>query len=140
MQQILLLTLIVLFLDVAWLTLMKDGYNHLVYKVQGKPLSVKYAYAIASYICVILTLVFFAMPLIRQKVSNDESTLSLLKWCFVYGGGIGFLTYGVFNFTNLAIFTNYSETHMAALDIAWGTFLYTIATFLCMKVVTSPRL
>ena len=122
------LIVFVMIIDYIWLTLNKHRYNMLVTTIQGKSIQINTVGAILSYVCVILTLIFFAIPKVEQQSSTNKHPLNLFFNSLVWGGGLGFLIYGVFNFTNIAIFKNYN-IKIAALDTLWGTILYTIACF-----------
>ena len=120
--------IVVLLVDYVWLTLNKSRYNFLVKKVQGTNLQINIVGAVLSYICVILTLFFFAIPKVKEQTLRNKSLKHLFIQSIIWGGGLGFLIYGVFNFTNIAIFKNY-DVKVAAMDTLWGFTLYTLATF-----------
>lgn len=124
--RLVILTIFVLLLDICWLTLSRQGYARLVKRVQGTPITIEILPALASYICVILAIVAFAIPMIETKTKRGTS--DVLKNCFLYGGGLGFVIYGVFNFTNMAIFKNYDPI-VAAKDTLWGVTLFTVSTY-----------
>lgn len=117
----------VLALDAVWLGLMKSAYASQVQRVQHSPLKVKYVYALASYICVVIGIVVFAVPL--AKKSGYSTPLAAL----IYGGGLGLVVYGVWNFTNLAVFKDFGVT-MALVDLSWGITLYTLVTFALLSL------
>lgn len=121
---------ILLAMDFAWLTLNKNGYSLMVSKVQGSPLKVQLLGAIMSYICVFLAITFFVLPGVENDTGN-KFWLSLK-----YGGFLGLLIYGVFNFTNLAIFSNY-DIKMALRDTLWGVTLFTITSWIIVTIFTT---
>ena len=47
---------------------------------------------------------------------------------------MGLIIYGIFDFTNLAIFERYS-VGVGLADVAWGTFLFTLVTYLTKKTM-----
>jgi uncharacterized membrane protein len=55
---------------------------------------------------------------------------------FAYGAGFGFVTYGIYDFTNYATLKSYPLVLLAA-DLAWGTFVCGLTSFaaysLCRK-------
>lgn len=124
---------IVLLLDAIWLWIMKPFYDRAVRAVQKQPITVAVLPAIASYICVISSLWFFAIPLISGNNMNKKNKMSLIWRCLLYGGGLGLVTYGIFNFTNMAIFKNY-PLWVAAMDTTWGVILYTLTTYTYMTL------
>jgi uncharacterized membrane protein len=64
------------------------------------------------YFLLSLAIVVFVLPLSK----------GLVTLAFVYGAAIGFVIYGVYDFTSLAIFKDW-PVMMAFIDWAWGTFL-----------------
>lgn len=130
--QSIILLVFVLVIDIVWLTLSRKGYQRLVQNVQAAPLQIRVLPALLSYACVFIGIAFFAIPLIEMKVKNKSE--SLWKLCLLYGGGLGLVIYGVFNFTNMAIFKTYEVT-MAIRDTVWGIVLFTVSTFLYFTVL-----
>jgi len=114
---------VLLVLDFVWLTVNKSGYASLITKVQHTPLQLNYVGAVFSYVCIFLAITFYVLP----AVEND--TGSKLWLSLKYGGFLGLLIYGVFNFTNIAIFSNY-DIKMAVKDTIWGITLFTITTWI----------
>ena len=51
----------------------------------------------------------------------------------IYGGLYGLTVYGVFDFTNMAIFDNY-ELPVAVLDTVWGGFICALVTYLSFQI------
>ena len=53
------------------------------------------------------------------------------KWqaCLIYGGGFGFIVYGVYNLTTLSILKNHNW-QISLVDMLWGTFLYTLTSMI----------
>lgn len=129
------LAVFILVLDILWLNLSSAGYQRLVHAVQKKDLRVKIVPAILSYVCVFLGVWCFSIPAIQRSIKKTNTGWDIFRYCFLYGGGLGFVIYGVFNFTNMAIFEDY-QIDMAIRDTLWGTFLYTVACcayFLAMR-------
>jgi uncharacterized membrane protein len=117
---------LLLVLDMAWIGSNLSRYQALVQKVQGSPLDLNYTGAAISYATIYLALILFAIPL-SEKASLDGSDGRL--WiAFRNGGLLGFCIYGIYDFTNLSIFKNYSPT-MAVVDTCWGTTLFTLITY-----------
>lgn len=121
---------VILIADVIWLTLQKPRYNSLVTAVQGSQIKVKYAPALFTYILVIISIIFIAIPLVRMQLSKtNKSAINIFKTSLVYGGMVGLCIYGIFNFTNMSIFKDY-KLSMAIMDTTWGVVLYTMSCFL----------
>ena len=85
--------------------------------------------AILCYIIMVVGLLHIILTqLSRYGSLRSLSYQNKLKYALRFGGIIGFVIYGVFNTTNLAMFKRYSFP-LAVIDIIWGTLLYTIATY-----------
>ena len=115
---------LLLVLDLAWLTINKDRYNTLVKSVQGSTINMTTWAAIASYLAVYLLLVLFVLPMAESVKSSNKFYVAVR-----YGGLMGLLVYGIFNFTNIAIFKHYSVA-VAAMDTLWGFVLFTVVTYI----------
>jgi len=123
------LIVLLLIFDIIWLMINKNGYSNMVIKVQNTNLNMNITGAILSYICVFLSIVFFTLPMIEYQYETKNKLWLSLR----YGGFLGFLIYGIFNFTNMAIFENY-DIKMAIKDTLWGTFLFTIVPYIIISL------
>ncbi|MEM8748946.1 MAG: DUF2177 family protein [Pseudomonadota bacterium] len=74
----------------------------------------KLGYAVAFYLAYGIGVVVFAV-----KPALDANNLWL---ALLYGGLLGFMCYGTYDFTNLAVIKGYTVT-AAFVDLAWGTVL-----------------
>lgn len=119
--------IVLLVLDFVWLTVNKSGYASLVTKVQNSSLQLNYVGAAISYLCIFLAIIFYVLPAVENDTGN-KLWLSLK-----YGGFLGFLIYGVFNFTNIAIFSNY-DIKMALKDTLWGITLFTVTAWIVSTI------
>jgi len=128
LKNYIILIIFILIVDYIWLSLQKPLYNILVRSVQGTDLKMNLIGGILSYICIIASLILFVIPLIKSNLNNNQ-TSNLFGSCLYYGGLLGLLMYGIFNATNLAIFTNY-DPKIALMDTLWGATLFTMSTFL----------
>ena len=122
----------VLVLDYFWLHLQTPMYNQLVRGIQGTEITINLWGAFLSYLCIILSLVIFVIPIIKDQYLKDPSQ-NLFQLCVYYGGLMGLLMYGVFNSTNLAIFRNY-DLKVGLIDTLWGGCLYTIGAYLFLSL------
>lgn len=126
------LIILILILDVIWLTINKQRYNYLVRSVQGSDINVNMGYAFLTYILVIASILFIAIPLVSFQMSKRRGK-GLLWNSLVYGGGVGLCIYGIFNFTNMSIFKGY-KLSVAIMDTIWGTILYTVACYRFLSI------
>jgi hypothetical protein len=110
--EIIIFGIILLILDVPFITfVMKPIYNNLNL---GKETVV--IYALCAYI---------VMTMSWLLIKKDIVTAALT----------GFITYGTYAFTLAAILPGYTLLN-ALTELFWGTFLFTIATFLTNKITT----
>lgn len=107
--------LILLILDGLWITLyMGRKYNNMVYNIQGNKLSVNYGYVIGAYLMMSYLLVNVVI----------KYNLNLLD-SFIFG----FCIYGIYDFTNGAIFNKW-DGKLALIDMCWGGFVYMVSNYL----------
>lgn len=76
--------------------------------------------AIAAYLLMAVSLTLFSIPRAEAASSGLEA--------FAWGAALGLVIYGIFDMTNLAILKDY-PLPFAAVDMAWGTFLYGAVTW-----------
>jgi len=112
-----------LLLDAIWIGINKPMYDAMVSRVQGSPMKIRIFPAIVAYVIMYIGMVMLVIPTIKQ--SKDLS----LKNVFKIAGVFGFSVYGIWNATNLALFSNF-DYKVALLDTMWGTFLYTIVAYI----------
>jgi uncharacterized membrane protein len=129
-KELLFIMVLLLVVDLVWLTSNGRSYNRLVANVQGSDLTMHYGAASLSYVAVFLTLALFAIPWARRDVQRGVSLpMAALK----NGALLGACIYAIFNFTNLAIFKDYSWA-TGLMDTAWGSVLYGAITYITLLV------
>lgn len=139
MISVLITILLFCLIDLFYVNILKPHYFDLITRIQGgrKP-ELNYTSAFLSYIFLIVGLVFIAIPRVKS-VQNTRVTRSLFdhfKLALTTGGVVGFVIYGVYNTTNVALLKDYSLT-LAFVDTIWGTLLFTISTFVYILLSTS---
>lgn len=92
----------------GWLNLNKDAQLELVWWA-----------ALIVYLLLALAIVFMVLPLAKGSLFH----------ALCYGALLGFVTYGVYDFTCMAIFKNWPMI-MSFVDWAWGTVLCAISACL----------
>ena len=111
----LLLALIFLVIDYLWIGVISRGmWRDQVLAIQNSPLRANMYYATLSYVLLIAGLYVFII----------KTGAPLWKAAFY-----GLVVYGVFDFTNLAIFKNYSPV-LGIMDMLWGAVVCTAVTFI----------
>lgn len=108
-QPIWKVALIILLIDLFWLGTGGIFGRKMIERIQGSPIEFRYLSAIAVYI-------LLAYMLLETKT---------YKQAFMYGICI----YGVYEFTNLAVFTNY-DLKFAIADTLWGGILLMVSKYM----------
>lgn len=108
-----------LLLDYAWFGIMYSTYKALIESVQKTPFIARYVFVAAAYLFIAGLLVVFALPL-----------FDLSRW---YPFLLGALTYGMFNFTNLAIFDKYALS-TGLTDTVWGGVMFFLSCMIAKSV------
>lgn len=125
-----LFAIIYLFMDVLWITTMSSiFYNKKIEAVQRyESFQFKVIPAVLAYITLLIVLFFICIPLSKYYEKKYS------PW-FVFGV-IGFCVYGVYNFTNSAIF-NYYDLQFLTVDLLWGTFSFALLGFIYKRLLST---
>jgi uncharacterized membrane protein len=128
------ISIVIIFLDIAWISLNLTKYSKEVFKVQKAAMNLRYEHAIIAYIIILFSILYIAIPFTSQsiKINNGSKDISIenkLLYSLMYGGALGFSVFGIYNFTSLAIYKEL-DTTIAITDTIWGTTLYTLSTFI----------
>ena len=108
----------IVLLDAVYLNLVKGFASNQVQKVQNAPIKINYVGAIICYIFIVAGLNYF---IIKPNRSVSDAFL------------LGIVIYGVYETTNLAIFTNWSWL-MVIMDTLWGGILFALTTFIVKAI------
>ena len=118
-KKIMLVSLVILFIDIIWLSLYLGKYfGEMVLKIQGEKMVLNNNIAILAYIFIILSFYYFI-------VMKDNGNMELDSFL------LGLFIYGIFEFTSGAIFKKW-ETLPLFIDTIWGGILY-LATYVIYK-------
>lgn len=113
--------LFLLILDLLWINYyMKNKYKTLVSNIQKSPLLLNYKYALLSYTLMVIGLVIFVLPNIRENNEFNDS----LKYGFIFG----LVVYGVYDFTAAAVLKDW-DINLAIKDILWGSSVYFMSAY-----------
>ena len=110
--------LIMLVIDIIYLSLTGHEFTGMVKKIQKSPFAMRMSGAITSYILMILGLNTF---IIREKKTPMDAAI------------LGLVIYGVFDAVNYAIFSKY-DLLIALKDTFWGATLFYVTTYLTYKI------
>ena len=113
MRKLLLLPIIILLLDSIYLTLIGPSFSKMVLGIQKSPLKLNIVSAAFTYLLMIVQLYYFI-------ISRNGSLLDAFL--------LGMTTYGIFDFTNLALFNKY-DLYIAIQDTIWGGILYSVVFY-----------
>ncbi len=105
---------------------MSPMWKKMIEDIQVTPFTVKTYAAFVAYLLLALGLSMFSLPKIRKEHIFRDSV--------VYGGLLGIIIYGVFDFTNLAIIQKYN-LKIALIDMVWGGILFTLSSYLAKKIL-----
>lgn len=93
-------------------------FKDMVQTIQHKPLALNVWGVLGSYTSLMILLYVFIFE------NSPKNKNKLLFKAFL----LGFFVYGVFDFTNLALFTDYNIWH-GLVDMIWGGTLFVIVTW-----------
>jgi len=110
--------LVMLTIDIIYLSLTGHEFKGMVKKIQKSPFAMRMSGVIASYLFMILGLNTF---IIREKRTPLEAAI------------LGFVIYGVFDAVNYAIFSKY-DLLIGLKDTFWGATLFYMTTYLTYKI------
>ena len=101
-------------LDYFYLKLIKNYFTNQITTIQGSPLKMNYLASILCYIFLITGINYF---IIKPKRSIQDAFL------------LGLIIYGVYETTNMALFTKWSWITVI-IDTLWGGVLFGLTTFI----------
>ena len=110
--QILLSAFLIVIIDTIYLNAMKDSFGSMVTSIQRVVMKVKLLPAILCYILIIFGLNYF---ILNKRQGILEAFL------------LGFVIYGIFDMTNMALFKKY-KWNLAIIDSLWGGVLFALTT------------
>jgi uncharacterized membrane protein len=93
---------LLILIDLPWLLLIGETAQKLVSRIQGSDLKLRYAPALVVYLA------------LAYLVTKTETPMEAFK--------VGVAVYAVYDFTNLAMFKNYTLS-FAIMDSIWGGIL-----------------
>lgn len=105
--------------DALYLSTYGNNFVRMITKIQASQMKVRIIPAIIVYILIFGAWVYFIYN-VRKRYTLKENVLR--------GFILGFTTYGIFDFTNLAIIKGW-ELRNAIVDTFWGGILYALITF-----------
>ena len=118
-KEIIVSIIIFLVLDVCFIYINRTNFVNMVEKIQKKTVNLNISSAIITYLFMYLGLYYF---IINQKRTPVDAFI------------LGIVIYGTFEFTNMAIFTDWT-IYTALTDTLWGGVLFSSTTYLTKLVL-----
>lgn len=109
-KRIIISTVLFILIDSIYLKLVSPLFNKLINNIQGSYIKLRFDGALYAYICIVFVFNYFIL--------NKNGTL---LDAFL----LGFLTYGIYEGTNRAIFSKWSLDVMI-IDSLWGGILFSL--------------
>jgi uncharacterized membrane protein len=119
-KQIILSAIIMLILDLVYLSTLSGFYNTIIKNVQGEKISFNIIGAIIAYLCLIYGINYFILN--KPKTSLVDAFI------------LGIVIYGTYEGTNYAIIKKWSP-YAVLIDTLWGGILFTLVTYFTRKIM-----
>ena len=120
--NILKIFLIMIILDIPYLYSDFAGYKGMISDIQGSDIKVKLIPAIITYLIMAFALYNFVIKNMNLDLRNKIISAALL----------GFVIYGVYDFTNMATIEKW-KYKQSIIDLIWGSILYALSAFIYEK-------
>ena len=126
-RELIIVTLLLTVIDLVFIKyVLINPFGKMIQNIQLSEFKPNTIYVYIPYLLMIFSILFFSLP----NVTKDN----LFKDSLIYGGLLGLVIFGVYEFTNMSVFKNYN-LHVAIFDTLWGVTLFTIVTFLSKKTL-----
>jgi uncharacterized membrane protein len=112
--KLLVSAIVFVFIDSIYLNLIKDYFNNQIRVIQGSTIKLNYLATLLCYIFLIFGINYF---IIQPNRSIQDAFL------------LGLIIYGVFETTNMALFSKWSWLTVL-IDTLWGGILFALTTFI----------
>lgn len=123
------ISVLILSIDGIWIYTNYGLYSDSIKAVQKSEAELNWYYAVIAYIFVLFATLYVAIPFTKFHLERKDQVPERLYKSLVYGGTVGLAIHGIYNFTKMAIYKNYS-IKIALLDTVWGAILYTFVIFI----------
>tara|TARA_B100001175_G_C19499286_1_gene637127 strand:+ start:52 stop:435 length:384 start_codon:yes stop_codon:yes gene_type:complete len=117
-KNILISTVLFILIDSIYLKLVSPTFNKVIKNIQGNNINLKLDGAVYAYICIVLVFNYF---IIYKKGKLLDAFL------------LGFLTYGIFEGTNRALFSKWT-INLILIDSLWGGILFSLVYIILKKI------
>ena len=117
-KYLIILTLVLL-LDFCYLSLVKNTMLNVIKNIQKKPLKINWIYLILCYLILSFTIYYFV---IKERKS------------ILYSFILGCCIYGIYETSNMAIFTNWNK-NVVIIDTIWGGILFSLINYIYNYII-----
>ncbi len=121
MKNVLLIFIILILIDLIWLYIIKDKYAEEIFKIQKEKMVINYYSAAVVYLLLAVGLYYIT--------KNEKDNMSKIKTAALFG----LVTYGVYDFTNGAIFKQWNFK-LGVMDTIWGSVLCGSTMYIYNKI------
>jgi uncharacterized membrane protein len=116
---IVVLSVVVLVLDMIYISCVKTLFNKLIKGIQGSDIKLNLGATFLDYILIIFSMYYF---IIQKNASIEEAMI------------LGLCIYGIYELTNMAVFKRWTW-QVVMIDSIWGAVLYGTSTFLYRQII-----
>jgi uncharacterized membrane protein len=123
--NIIYISIIMLVIDSIYLTLIKGFFNKQIKTIQGSDIKLNYLGAVICYPIMIFGLYYF---IIKNK-KNYKNNYQMIRDASI----LGWVIYGVYESTNLAVFKKW-DLKTVLVDGIWGGILFGLTTYIYLYI------
>ena len=123
--NIIYIAIIMLVIDSIYLTLIKEFFNKQIKTIQGSDIKLNYLGAAICYPIMIFGLYYF---IIKNK-KNYKNNYQIVRDAVI----LGWVIYGVYESTNLAVFKKW-DLKTVLVDGIWGGILFGLTTYIYLLI------
>lgn len=116
---IVVLSIVVLVLDMIYISCVKTLFNKLIKGIQGSDIKLNLGATFLDYFLIIFSMYYF---IIQKNASIEEAMI------------LGLCIYGIYELTNMAVFKRWTW-QVVMIDSIWGAVLYGTSTFLYRQII-----
>jgi len=124
-KNIIYIAIIMLVIDSIYLTLIKGFFNKQIKTIQGSDIKLNYLGAAICYPIMIFGLYYF---IIKNK-KNYKNNYQIVRDAVIFG----WIIYGVYESTNLAVFKKW-DLKTVLVDGIWGGILFGLTTYIYLLI------
>jgi uncharacterized membrane protein len=125
--NIIYIAIIMLVIDSIYLTLIKGFFNKQIKTIQGSDIKLNYLGAVICYPIMIFGLYYFIIKNKKNYKNNNKMIIDAVI--------LGWVIYGVYESTNLAVFKKW-DLKTVLVDGIWGGILFGLTTYIYLYIIS----